>query len=121
MASTQIVRCLASARSAGAPVAPVAASRAGVPRRAVMWSRSELVSQRLCSGSRNHTSHGTSQTSPITPITQNMTCQPCWLSSHAASSDPTAGPAYAPALKIAVARPRSPSGAHSRVIRPHAG
>lgn len=60
-------------------------------------------------------------TRPRAPVTTNEPRQPMTVTSQPTNTAPIAGPANGPALRIAIARPRSERGAHSRTTRPPAG
>src|SRR5450631_1466012 len=86
-----------------------------------MYFRSSSGSQEHSEGDRKNASHNATQTKPRDPVIMNDMRQPCVSNSHATRGAENAGPANVPALKIAVASPRSLAGNHCLTTLPEVG
>src|SRR5579864_2663239 len=70
---------------------------------------------------RKNLSHKNTQSRPTAPVATNDIRQPVLSTSQATMGADTAGPAKVPALKIAVANPRSLAGNHCLTTLPDVG
>src|ERR1035438_3950621 len=86
-----------------------------------MYFRSSSGSQEHSEGNQKNASHNATHTKPRDPVIMNDMRQPCVSNNHATSGAENAGPAKVPALKIAVASPRSLAGNHCRTTLPEVG
>src|SRR5664280_395 len=99
---------------AGAPVgaAPVCESR---------YLRSSSFSQVHSAGGLKNAYQRIAQRIPTTPVITNDIRHPVCRISQATKGADNAGPAKVPALKMAVAKPRSLAGNHCRTTLPQIG
>src|ERR1700722_13661539 len=86
-----------------------------------MYFRSSSGSQEHSEGGRKNFNHKITQTNPSEPVIMNETRHPSFSNSHATRGAENAGPAKLPALKMAVASPRSFAGNHCRMTLPEVG
>src|SRR5579863_736742 len=101
--------------------APLGGILVGTSVCVAMYSRSCTDNQEQADGTRKNVSHRTTQKKPSDPVIMNDIRQPCLSSNHATKGAENAGPAKVPALKKAVARPRSLAGNHWRTTLPEVG
>src|ERR1700686_1093006 len=86
-----------------------------------MYFRSSSGSQEHSAGGRKNLTHKNTQTNPREPVIMKETRHPSLSNSHATRGAENAGPAKLPALKMAVASPRSFAGNHWRITFPEVG
>src|SRR5579864_5300850 len=86
-----------------------------------MYFRSSSGSHEHSEGTRKNFSHRMTHIKPADPVSINETRQPSFDNNHATSGAENAGPANVPALKIAVASPRSLTGNHCLTTFPEVG